>query len=178
VTRIEAMTRADWPRVRAIYAAGIETGDATFETAVPDWPAWDAAHLPDHRWVARADGGDVVGWAAVTPVSARCVYAGVVEDSVYVDLVAAGQGVGTTLLRALVAGTEAAGIWTVQAGIFPENTASLALHERAGFRRVGVRERLGCRDGVWRDVVLVERRSAVAGADSRADVGVAAARQS
>ncbi|MBV9100443.1 MAG: N-acetyltransferase [Candidatus Dormibacteraeota bacterium] len=152
------MTSDDWPAVRAIYEQGIATGDATFETAVPSWEAWDAAHLSEHRMVA-VQLGRVVGWVAAGPVSGRCVYRGVVEHSVYVDAEARGRGVGRALLESLIASTEAAGIWTIEAGIFPENTASLALHERCGFRRVGVRERLGEHGGRWRDVVLVERRS-------------------
>jgi phosphinothricin acetyltransferase len=155
------MTAADWPQVRKIYAAGIAGGDATFELELPDWPAWDAAHLPAHRFVAGGD--DVIGWAAASAVSDRAVYAGVVEASVYVDPRAARRGAGRALLAALVESTEAAGIWTIRAGIFPENEASLALHQAAGFRRVGVHERLGCQDGWWRDVVLLERRSTVAG---------------
>lgn len=160
--RIEALTAAHWPRVSAIYAAGIEGGDATFETAVPTWEAWDAAKLPEHRFVAIEDAG-VVGWVAVSAVSSRCVYAGVVEHSVYVDPAASGRGVGRALLSALIASTEAAGIWTIQSGVFPENRASLALHEALGFRRVGVQERVGQHHGVWRDVVLIERRSARVG---------------
>lgn len=154
------MTPADWPAVGAIYQEGIETGDATFETAVPGWDAWDAAHLPDHRWVARDGEGSILGWVAVTPYSRRAVYAGVVEESVYVAASAQGRGVGRALLEALIGSTEAAGIWTLQAGIQAENAASLALHERVGFRRVGRRERIG-RDatGRWRDVWLLERRS-------------------
>ncbi|MGH3102998.1 MAG: GNAT family N-acetyltransferase, partial [Gaiellaceae bacterium] len=148
----------DWPEVAAVYDQGIRTGLATFETEVPSWRDWDAAHLPSHRLVAELEGA-VAGWAALSAVSERCVYAGVAEDSVYVAAAVQGRGVGGTLLRELVAGAERAGIWTVQAGIFPENLASLALHERCGFRRVGVRERLGSLDGVWRDVVLLERRS-------------------
>ena len=155
---IEPLTAAHWPAVRAIYEQGIATGDATFETAAPAWEAWDGAHLAGHRLVATV-GGRVVGWAALSPVSERCAYAGVAEASVYVAAAAAGRGVGRTLLDRLVAGAEAAGIWTVQAGIFPENQASLALHRRCGFRTVGVRERLGKLDGRWRDVVLLERRS-------------------
>jgi L-amino acid N-acyltransferase YncA len=156
------MRADDWPAVERIYAAGIATGDATFETEPPAWEAFDAGRLAAHRLVAERD-GKVVGWAAVSGVSERCIYAGVVEHSVYVDPAHAGQGVGTALLQALIASTEAAGIWTIQTGIFPENTASLALHERSGFRVVGRRERLGRHFGRWRDVVLLERRSAAIG---------------
>ena len=159
---IEAMTAAHWPETRAIFEQGIATGDATFETAAPEWAAWDRGHLAGHRLVATLD-GRVVGWAALAPVSERCAYAGVAEASVYVAAAAAGQGVGRALLERLVVGAEAAGIWTVQAGIFPENTASLALHRRCGFRTVGVRERLGRLGGRWRDVVLLERRSPLIG---------------
>ena len=159
---IRPLTAADWPAVRSIYEEGIATGDATFETAAPPWAAWDRGHLAGHRLVASI-GGRVVGWAALSPVSERCAYAGVAEASVYVAGAAAGRGVGRALLERLVAGAEAAGIWTVQAGIFPENAASLALHWRCGFRTVGVRERLGRLDGRWRDVVLVERRSPLVG---------------
>jgi L-amino acid N-acyltransferase YncA len=146
-------------QVLAIYQLGIDEGDATFETTAPTWDAFTASHLPEHRFVAVDDGGKVLGWVAVVPVSDRCAYAGVVEHSVYVHPAARGQGIGAELLAALIASTDAAGIWTIQSGIFPENTASLALHDRAGFRRVGVRERLGQHHGQWRDVVLVERRS-------------------
>lgn len=159
---IEAMRAEDWPEVRAIYEAGIATKNATFETAAPDWEQWDAAHRKDCRLVARAN-GQVVGWAALTPVSGRCVYAGVAEVSVYVSEAARGQGVGKTLLNALVAASEQAGLWTLQAGILRENAASIALHEGCGFRLVGCREKIGQLDGVWRDVVLMERRSRVAG---------------
>lgn len=160
---IVPMTAAHWPEVARIYAAGIAAGDATFETSVPDWPEWDRAHLADHRLVAVDDSGRVLGWVAASPVSERCVYAGVVEHSVYVDPVAQGGGVGRRLVEALVASTEAAGIWTIQSGVFPENAASLAVHERAGFRVVGTRERVGQAAGRWRDVVLLERRSPVVG---------------
>lgn len=156
---IATMRPEDWPAVRAIYEDGIAGGDATFETEVSGWEEWDAAHLPEHRLVARR-GDEVVGWAAVVPVSGRCVYAGVAEHSVYVAAAARGQGVGRTLLLALVASTERAGIWTLQSGIFPENHVSLRLHESCGFRIVGTRERLGLHRGRWRDVILIERRKA------------------
>jgi L-amino acid N-acyltransferase YncA len=157
---LQAMRSEDWPAVRVIYEAGIATGDATFETTAPDWPVWDAAHLADHRLVARLDGW-VVGWAALAPVSDRCAYAGVAENSIYVAPEAQGRGVGRALLTAVVASAEQAGIWTVQTGIFPENHASVRLHEACGFRVVGVRERLGQLHGRWRDVLLLERRSPV-----------------
>jgi L-amino acid N-acyltransferase YncA len=162
---IRPMRAGDAGRVLAIYQAGLDAGNASFETQAPSWESFDAAKLPAHRLVAVAEGsGEVLGWAAVSPVSDRCVYAGVVEHSVYTDAAAGRRGVGAALLEALIASTEAAGVWTIQSGIFPENTASLRLHERAGFRVVGIRERLGCQHGRWRDVVLVERRSMVAGA--------------
>ncbi|MFJ2054956.1 GNAT family N-acetyltransferase [Streptomyces sp. NPDC087908] len=145
-------------QVLAIYQLGIDDGNATFETTAPTWEAFDRAKLPDHRLVAL-DGTRVLGWATVVPVSDRCAYAGVVEHSVYVHPDARGRGVGLALLTALLASTDAAGIWTVQSGVFPENTASLALHRRAGFRVIGTRERIGRHHGAWRDVVLVERRS-------------------
>jgi L-amino acid N-acyltransferase YncA len=152
------MAPADAAAVLRIYQDGLDAGQASFETTAPDWAAFDRGRLPDHRYVA-VDADEVVGWVAVTPVSARPVYAGVVEHSVYVDPGAHGRGVGATLLDALIASTEAAGVWTIQSAIFPENAASLRLHERAGFRVVGVRERLGRHHGRWRDVVLLERRS-------------------
>jgi L-amino acid N-acyltransferase YncA len=160
--QIDPLGPGDWPAVRAIYEAGIATGDATFETAVPDWPAWDADHLAGHRLVAR-DGGRVVGWVALAPVSDRCAYAGVAEDSIYItpDAQGRGVGVGRALLAAVVASAERGGIWTIQTGIFPENQASVRLHEACGFRVVGVRERLGRLQGRWRDVLLMERRSPV-----------------
>jgi phosphinothricin acetyltransferase len=159
---VDAMRAADWDRVRQICVEGIATGNATFETEAPCWEKWNASHRPDCRFVAR-DAGEVVGWAALSPVSSRCVYAGVAEVSIYVGERARGRGVGRMLLRALVEASERVRIWTLQAGIFPENPASIELHKRAGFRIVGVREKLGCMDGRWRDVVLMERRSAVAG---------------
>jgi L-amino acid N-acyltransferase YncA len=156
--RVRELRRTDWPAVAAIYGEGLQTGQATFETSVPAWEAWSSSHLEDHRLLAELDGA-VVGWTALAPVSARAVYAGVVEESIYVAAGAQGRGIGRTLLTSLLAGADRAGIWTVQTGIFPENLASLALHRRCGFRTVGTRERLGRLNGVWRDVVLLERRS-------------------
>jgi phosphinothricin acetyltransferase len=144
--------------VKAIFEQGIAGGQATFEVEAPSWGAWDKTHLDGHRLVA-VQGGEVVGWAALSPVSERCCYEGVAEDSVYVTDEAQGRGVGRVLLEELVAGAERKGFWTLQAGVFPENTASVELHKRCGFCVVGVRERLGQQHGVWRDVVLMERRS-------------------
>jgi phosphinothricin acetyltransferase len=144
--------------VLAIYQAGMDEGNATFETRAPAWPDFDAARLPAHRFVAL-DRSTVVGWVAASPASARHVYRGVVEHSVYVHPNARGHGIGRRLLRALITSTEADGIWTIQSGIFPENTASMALHQTTGFRIVGTRERVGCHHGRWRDVTLIERRS-------------------
>jgi len=160
---IRPMRMGDAVAVLAIYQAGLDGGDASFEVTAPDWAGFVATRLPDHRYVAVDGGGAVLGWVAVTPVSQRSVYAGVVEHSVYVDPAAGGRGIGTALLRRLIASTEAAGIWTIQSGIFPENAPSLALHARTGFRVVGVRERIGQHHGRWRDVVLLERRSSVVG---------------
>jgi L-amino acid N-acyltransferase YncA len=156
--RTEPMTGAHAAAVLAIYQAGIEEGNATFETCAPDWAVFTAARLPAHRYVAIAE-GRVAGWVAASAVSGRCVYAGVVEHSVYVHPAVRGRGIGRRLLEELIASTEAAGIWTIQSGIFPENTASLALHQAAGFRVVGTRERIGQHHGRWRDVILIERRS-------------------
>ena len=159
---IDAMTAADWPAVRAIYQAGIATGQATFETEPPMWEMWDAGHLPTGRLCARG-GGTVVGWAALSPASLRAVYAGVAEVSVYIHPDWHGRGVGTALLAALVTAAEHAGLWTLQAGVFPENAASLRLHAKHGFRVVGRRERIGQLAGTWRDTILLERRSSVIG---------------
>ena len=156
---IRALRENDWPAVRRIYEHGIASGNATFETEAPSWERWDRSHLAAHRLVAEED-GEVVGWAAVSPYSDRRCYAGVAELSVYVAQEARGRGVGRALLAALVDSTERAGIWTLLAGIFPENTASLRLHEGCGFRVLGRHERLGHTNGVFRDVVLMERRSA------------------
>jgi phosphinothricin acetyltransferase len=155
------MTDAHADAVLDIYRLGIGTGDATFENEPPDWAGFSAARLTQHRFVALDPDGRVVGWVACSPVSDRCVYAGVVEHSVYVHPQAGGRGVGRLLLETLIASTEAAGVWTIQSGVFPENTASLALHAACGFRIVGTRERVGRHHGVWRDVILLERRSPV-----------------
>ena len=155
--QIEPLLEEDWPAVASIYREGIEGRLATFETEVPEWSAWDRAHLPEHRLAAR-EGEEVVGWAALTPVSSRAVYTGVADLSVYVAAAARGRGVGTALLAALADSARSGGLWTLQAGVFPENEASLALHRSAGFREVGVRERIGRLDGAWRDVVLLELR--------------------
>jgi L-amino acid N-acyltransferase YncA len=161
---IRAMRPGDARQVLAIYQAGLDGGHASFEHTAPDWPGFDAGRLPGHRFVAvdHDDPDTVLGWVAVSAVSARAVYAGVVEHSVYVDPTVRRRGVGRALLDALIASTEAAGVWTIQSGIFPENTASLALHHGAGFRTVGGRERVGrhlARGNRWRDVILIERRS-------------------
>jgi phosphinothricin acetyltransferase len=151
------MTEADWPAVAAIWAEGIATGNATFETEPPSWAAFDATRKSEGRFVAE-DGGTVVGWAALSAVSSRPCYAGVAENSVYVASAARGRGVGTALMEALTAAAAAAGIWTIQTSVFPENAASIALHERAGFRVVGRRERIAELGGVWRDTLFLELR--------------------
>ncbi|WP_149257209.1 GNAT family N-acetyltransferase [Actinomadura sp. K4S16] len=158
---VRPMRPDDAARVLAIYQDGLDTGQASFETTAPTWEEFDAAKLERHRYVAAdaAPPGEVLGWIAAVPVSGRCCYSGVVEHSVYVCPRARGRGVGAALLAAFIASTEADGIWTIQSGIFPENTSSLRLHAKAGFRTVGVRERLGRLNGHWRDVVLLERRS-------------------
>ena len=152
------MRTADWEQVRAIYVEGLRSGHSTFETEAPRWEQWDEAHLPIARLVMR-DGEKVVGWAALSPVSKRHVYRGVAELTVYVAESARGQGTGRALLEALINESERNGIWTLQASIFPENTASVALHRRCGFREVGRRERIAMLNGVWRDTLLFERRS-------------------
>ena len=155
---IRAMRAEDWPGVRAIYEQGIATRQATFETEAPGWETWDAGHLAEPRLVAEEDGA-VVGWAALSPVSRRACYAGVVEGSVYVAEGARGRGIGIALLARLCSDADAAGIWTIQTSIFPENVASVELHRRCGFRVVGTRERIAQLDGVWRDTLLLERRA-------------------
>jgi phosphinothricin acetyltransferase len=152
------MTPADWPQVERIYAEGIATGQATFETEPPAWAEFDAGRLAAHRLVAVEE-EEVVGWAALSPTSERECYAGVVEHSVYVAEASRGHGVGRALMNALIAGADADGIWTIQTSIFPENAASAALHERMGFRVVGRRERIAELGGVWRDTLLLERRA-------------------
>ena len=166
--RIGALEPADWDAVRDIYLEGIATGVATFETAAPSWEKWNAGRLASPRLAARdlAAGGRLVGWAALSAVSDRCVYAGVAEVSVYVAATARGRGVGRALLGALCDAADRAGVWTLQAGNFPENTASMRLHAACGFRVVGRREKLGRLAGAWRDVMLLERRSRVAGVDA------------
>jgi L-amino acid N-acyltransferase YncA len=166
---IRPLQAVDWPAVQAIYAAGIATGQATFESRTPDWETFNARHLPGLRLVAESDGG-ILGWAAASSVSARDVYRGVAEHSVYVDPAAWGRRIGQTLLRAIVSAAEDSGIWTLQCSIFPENTASLTLHRAAGFRVVGIRERVaqmtyGPQAGEWRDTVFLERRSSTVGTD-------------
>lgn len=163
---IDNMQEPDWEQVRSIYLDGIATGHATFETSAPEWAKWHADHLAEPRLVYR-EGEKICGWAALSPVSGRCVYAGVAEVSVYVAHDCRGRGVGRSLLSALVDRSEQAGIWTLQAGVFPENRASIELHKKCGFRQVGTRERLGQMAGVWRDVVLLERRSKTVGVDQK-----------
>src|SRR5262245_43720149 len=159
---IRTLVAEDWPDVSRIYGEGISTGNATFERILPTWDQWDVGHLSAARLVAMRE-NEILGWAALSPASRRRVYAGVAEISIYVAAEARGQGIGRLLLERLVQAAEAAGIWTLQGSIFPENTASLKLCESHGFRRVGMRERIGKMDGNWRDTVLIERRSPVVG---------------
>ena len=159
---IEPMHELDWPAVQRIYQEVIDTGNATFATAAPEWDAWDEGHLPQCRLVAR-DRGRILGWAALSAVSSRCVYAGVAEVSVYVGSDTRGKGVGKALLAALVEASECAGIWMLQAGVFPENAASIATLRACGFREIGRREKLGQMNDTWRDVLLLERRSKIVG---------------
>ncbi|RZL16813.1 MAG: N-acetyltransferase family protein [Hymenobacter sp.] len=161
--KLHPLTAAHWPAVRAIYEQGIATGNATFETQAPEWEAWDRAHLAHSRLVAVDEAGTVLGWAALSPVSSRCVYGGVAELSIYIAAEARGQGVGRQLLESLIADSETHGIWTLQAGTFEENTASIALHTQAGFRLIGHRERIGQHHGMWRNTVQLERRSPTVG---------------
>jgi len=160
--RLRTMTKNDWPSVAEIYRQGIETGNATFETEIPAWEKWNAGHLPGCRIVATID-DSVIAWAALSPVSGRCVYAGVAEVSVYVADKFQGLKIGTKLLERIISESERGGIWTLQAGIFPENKASIKMHENLGFRIVGFRELIGKMEGIWRDTLLLERRSKVVG---------------
>ncbi|MDQ5845406.1 MAG: N-acetyltransferase family protein [Acidobacteriota bacterium] len=162
---IRPLVEGDWPTVRAIYLEGIATGQATFETTAPSWEKWDNGHLPFARLVATSEDGRVAGWAAISSGSARAVYRGVAEVSVYVGNEFTGRGIGRALLEQLVIASEENGIWTLQASVFPENQASMALHKRSGFREVGTRRRIGKMGEVWRDTVLLERRSQVVGTD-------------
>lgn len=159
---IDSMAETDWPSVRRIYEQGIATGEATFRIVVPEWQEWDESHLPFCRLVMRLD-GEIQGWAALSPVSRRAVYRGVAEVSVYVSASSRGTGYGHRLLAALVDCSEQKGLWTLQASIFPENAASLAVHSKCGFTTVGIRKALGCLHGRWRDVALLERRSHLVG---------------
>ena len=155
----------DWQQVKEIYEEGIATGNATFQSAAPDWDEWDQSHVKNSRIVAVDDASNILGWAALTPVSSRCVYAGVAEVSVYVSDKARGKGIGKSLLKELIHQSEQNGFWTLTAGIFPENEASLKIHQQAGFKVLGIRERIGKMNGEWRNTVLLERRSDVAGVD-------------
>ncbi|MCR8847970.1 GNAT family N-acetyltransferase [Rossellomorea sp. SC111] len=159
---IDEMKPDDWDQVAKIYHEGIATGNATFQNDIPSWEEWDANHIQAGRIVIRL-GDSIVGWAAMSPVSSRCVYRGVAEVSVYVSARCAGQGIGSQLLGALIEASEQEGFWTLQSGIFPENRASIKLHEKHGFRIIGHREKIGKMDGVWRDTVLLERRSKIVG---------------
>jgi len=160
--QIEIMLPEHWPSVKKIYEEGIATGNATFQTTAPEWEEWDAAHVKNSRLVA-VENDEVLGWAALTAVSGRCVYAGVGEISVYVAAAARGKGIGKKLLQALIAASEKNNFWTLQAGIFPENEASVKIHEDCGFRIIGKREKIGQMKGLWRDTLLLERRSTIVG---------------
>jgi L-amino acid N-acyltransferase YncA len=163
--KFRELTKEHWQKVKEIYEEGIATGNATFQTSAPTWDEWDVSHLKNSRIVAVNDEGDVLGWAALTPVSGRCVYAGVGEVSVYVSQKTRGKGVGKALLNELIVQSEENGFWTLTAGIFPENEASLRIHQQAGFKVLGTRERIGKMNGQWRDTVLLERRSERVGID-------------
>jgi L-amino acid N-acyltransferase YncA len=163
--KFQQLTKEHWQKVKEIYEEGIATGNATFQTSPPTWNEWDSSHVNNSRIVAVDDNGDVLGWAALTPVSGRCVYAGVGEVSVYVSRRARGKGVGKALLNELILQSEENGFWTLTAGIFPENEASLVIHEQSGFKVLGIRERIGKMNGHWRNTVLLERRSQKVGID-------------
>jgi|SRR5450432_765699 L-amino acid N-acyltransferase YncA len=159
---IKTMEPHHWNEVRRIYEEGLSTGNATFQTSAPEWEEWDKAHIESSRLIAL-DNGQMVGWTALTPVSSRCVYGGVAEVSIYVADSARGKGVGKILLKELIASSEAGNFWTLQAGVFPENIASIKIHEASGFRVIGKREKIGRMDGIWRDTILLERRSKTVG---------------
>jgi len=159
---LDALHEKDWQAVRSIYLEGIATGDATFETEVPHWEKWNKGHLTSCRLIARMR-DQVVGWAALSPVSRRCAYAGVAEVSIYITASWRGKGIGRLLMQALIDASEKEGIWTLQSSMFPENGASLRLHESCGFRQVGIRERISRLKGTWRDTIIMERRSHVVG---------------
>jgi len=161
---IAPLRPGDWEEVKAIYLEGIASGNATFETAAPSWEQWDAGHLSFARLVARLE-SKLIAWAALSPVSQRCVYSGVAEVSVYVSAASRRSGIGRKLLQSLIDESEQNGIWTLQAGMFPENTGSLALHQSCGFREVGRRRRIGKMNGIWRDTILLERRSPIVGVE-------------
>ena len=163
--KLRELTYQDWQQVKEIYEEGIATGNATFQAAAPSWEEWDGGHVQNSRIVATDDENNILGWAALSPVSGRCVYAGVGEVSVYVSQKARGRGVGKTLLKELILQSEKNGFWTLTAGIFPENEASMQIHKQAGFKVLGVREKIGKMDGRWRDTVMLERRSQVVGID-------------
>jgi phosphinothricin acetyltransferase len=162
--QIKPMLPANWDDVKRIYEEGIATGNATFQTSAPSWGEWDCGHLQFCRLIA-VDDDKVIGWAALTPVSGRCVYAGVAEVSVYVAGEARGKGVGKKLLEALIKESEKNNLWTLQAGIFPENISSIKIHEACGFRLIGRREKIGKMNGKWRDIILLERRSNIVGVE-------------
>lgn len=161
---IKPMTRDSWEEVARIYESGIATKNSTFQTTAPDWDSWDNAHRKDCRLIALID-NKIIGWAALSPVSSRCVYAGVAEVSVYIDIQYRGKGIGTELMKSLINESELNGIWSLQAGIFPENTGSIKLHHQNGFRTIGIKHRVGKMDNTWRDVVMLERRSNIIGID-------------
>jgi phosphinothricin acetyltransferase len=163
--KFRALTTDDWQHVKRIYEEGIATGNATFQTSAPTWEEWDASHVTNSRIVAIDEQDNILGWAALTPVSGRCVYAGVGEVSVYVSDLARGRGIGKALLNELIRQSEQNGFWTLTAGIFPENEASVKIHTDAGFKMLGIRERIGKMNGEWRNTILLERRSNVVGVD-------------
>ena len=162
--QIDIMKETDWEQVRDIFIQGIQTGNATFDTDAPSWEEWDLGHIQECRLVVR-DGQKLLGWAALSLVSSRLAFAGVAELSIYLSTDSAGKGIGTKLIQAVIESSEATGFWTLQSGIFPENTASIHLHKKAGFREIGVRKQLGKMNGCWRDVVMMERRSEIVGVE-------------